>query len=188
MPASPVNAQVQNAQVQSNVQNQQQGQQQVQQQNVQAQQIAAQRQMQQRQAFYNNMYANQMRQAQYQYAQYRQNMNGRVAMPQQVRSPSAQYMASYYNPRQNRQVNQQMNVRQQVQKVQARPEAVQQVDYTSRVYQNAKEIEDGRNIKVKSSLWNRFINSKFVKSIKYAFKLRVVLQLPEGEEATANNK
>ena len=188
MPASPVNAQVQNAQVQSNVQNQQQGQQQVQQQNVQAQQIAAQRQMQQRQAFYNNMYANQMRQAQYQYAQYRQNMNGRVAMPQQVRTPSAQYMASYYNPRQNRQVNQQMNVRQQVQKVQARPEAVQQVDYTSRVYQNAKEIEDGRNIKVKSSLWNRFINSKFVKSIKYAFKLRVVLQLPEGEEATANNK
>ena len=188
MPASPVNAQVQNVQVQSNVQNQQQGQQQVQQQNVQAQQIAAQRQMQQRQAFYNNMYANQMRQAQYQYAQYRQNMNGRVVMPQQVRTPSAQYMASYYNPRQNRQVNQQMNARQQVQKVQARPEAVQQVDYTSRVYQNAKEIEDGRNIKVKSSLWNRFMNSKFVKSIKYAFKLRVVLQLPEGEEATANNK
>jgi len=188
MPTSPVNTQVQNAQVQNNAQNQQQGQQQVQQQNVQAQQIAAQRQMQQRQAFYNNMYANQMRQAQYQYAQYRQNMNGRVAMPQQARTPSAQYMASYYNPRQNRQVNQQMNVRQQVQKVQARPEAVQQVDYTSRVYQNAKEIEDGRNIKVKSSLWNRFMNSKFVKSIKYAFKLRVVLQLPEGEEATANNK
>lgn len=188
IPTSPVNTQVQNAQVQNNAQNQQQGQQQVQQQNVQAQQIAAQRQMQQRQAFYNNMYANQMRQAQYQYAQYRQNMNGRVAMPQQARTPSAQYMASYYNPRQNRQVNQQMNVRQQVQKVQARPEAVQQVDYTSRVYQNAKEIEDGRNIKVKSSLWNRFMNSKFVKSIKYAFKLRVVLQLPEGEEATANNK
>jgi len=188
MPTSPVNTQVQNAQVQNNAQNQQQGQQQVQQQNVQAQQIAAQRQMQQRQAFYNNMYANQMRQAQYQYAQYRQNMNARAAMPQQARTPSAQYMASYYNPRQNRQVNQQMNVRQQVQKVQARPEAVQQVDYTSRVYQNAKEIEDGRNIKVKSSLWNRFMNSKFVKSIKYAFKLRVVLQLPEGEEATANNK
>ena len=187
-PVSPVNTQVQNAQVQNNAQNQQQVQQQVQQQNLQAQQIAAQRQMQQRQAFYNNMYANQMRQAQYQYAQYRQNMNARVAMPQQARTPSAQYMASYYNPRQNRQVNQQMNVRQQVQKVQARPEAVQQVDYTSRVYQNAKEIEDGRNIKVKSSLWNRFMNSKFVKSIKYAFKLRVVLQLPEGEEATANNK
>lgn len=184
MPTSPVNTQVQNAQVQNNAQNQQQAQQQ----NLQAQQIVAQRQMQQRQAFYNNMYANQMRQAQYQYAQYRQNMNARAAMPQQARTPSAQYMASYYNPRQNRQVNQQMNVRQQVQKVQARPEAIQQVDYTSRVYQNAKEIEDGRNIKVKSSLWNRFMNSKFVKSIKYAFKLRVVLQLPEGEEATANNK
>ena len=86
-------------------------------------------------------------------------------------------------------INQKSNERcQQVQKVQARPESVQQVDYTSRVYQNAKEIEEGRNIKVKSSLWNRFLNSKFVKSIKYAFKVRVVLQLPEGEEATAENK
>lgn len=176
----------QNVQAQTDVEKQQVLQQQ--QQQVQAQQLAAQRQMQQRQAFYNNMYANQMRQAQYQYAQSQQYMNGRVVMPQQVRTQSQQYMANYYNPRQNRQVAQQMNVRQQVQKVQARPEAVQQVDYTSRVYQNAREIEDGRNIKVKSSLWNRFMNSKFVKSIKYAFKVRVVLQLPEGEEATANNK
>ena len=182
---SPTNSPVQRTQVQNN-------QQQVEQQRVQAQQIAAQRlmqqrQMQQRQAFYNNMYANQMRQTQYQYAQYRQNVNGRVAMSQPMRNPSAQYMANYYNPRQNRQAMQQDN-RQQVQKVQARPEALQQVDYTSRVYQNAKEIEDGRNIKVKSSLWNKFMNSKFMRSIKYAFKLRVVLQLPEGDEATANNK
>ena len=140
----------------------------------------------QRQAFYNSMYANQMRQVQYQYNQYRQNPNSRVIMPQPIRTPSQAYMANYYNPRQNRQVNQ-LQENKQVQKVQARQETVQQVDYTSRVYQNARDIEQDRNTKVKSSLWNKFLNSKFVKSIKYAFKVRVVLQLPEGEGATANN-
>ena len=131
------------------------------------------------------MYANQMRQAQY---QYRQNSRANVAMPQPMRQSANQYMSNYYNPRQNRQVSTIQDNKQQVQKVQARPESVQQVDYTSRIYQNAKEIEEGRNTKVKSSLWNRFLNSKFVKSIKYAFKVRVVLQLPEGDEATAENK
>ena len=111
-----------------------------------------------------------------------------VAMPQPMRQSANQYMSNYYNPRQNRQVSTIQDNKQQVQKVQARPESVQQVDYTSRIYQNAKEIEEGRNTKVKSSLWNRFLNSKFVKSIKYAFKVRVVLQLPEGDEATAENK
>ena len=33
---------------------------------------------------------------------------------------------------------------------------------------------------VKSSLWNRFKNSKFVRAIKYVMKIRIVLQLPEG--------
>ena len=153
-------------------------------QNQNVQRVAAQQQMQ-RQAFYNNMYANQMRQAQY---QYRQNSRANVAMPQPMRQSANQYMSNYYNPRQNRQVSTIQDNKQQVQKVQARPESVQQVDYTSRIYQNAKEIEEGRNTKVKSSLWNRFLNSKFVKSIKYAFKVRVVLQLPEGDEATAENK
>ena len=150
------------------------------------QQIAMQQQMQ-RQAFYNNMYANQMRQAQYQY-QYRQAPHSNVVMPQTMRQPVNQYMTNYYNPRQTRQINTIQENKQQVQKVQARPESVQQVDYTSRVYQNAKDIEEGRSIKVKSSLWNRFMNSKFVKTIKYAFKVRVVLQLPEGDESTAPNK
>ena len=152
------------------------------------QQIAMQQQMQ-RQAFYNNMYANQMRQAQYQYQyQYRQAPHSNVVMPQTMRQPVNQYMTNYYNPRQTRQINTIQENKQQVQKVQARPESVQQVDYTSRVYQNAKDIEEGRSIKVKSSLWNRFMNSKFVKTIKYAFKVRVVLQLPEGDESTAPNK
>ena len=144
-------------------------------------------QQMQRQAFYNNMYANQMRQAQYQY-QYRQAPHSNVVMPQTMRQPVNQYMTNYYNPRQTRQINTIQENKQQVQKVQARPESVQQVDYTSRVYQNAKDIEEGRSIKVKSSLWNRFMNSKFVKTIKYAFKVRVVLQLPEGDESTAPNK
>ena len=33
---------------------------------------------------------------------------------------------------------------------------------------------------VKSSLWNKFKNSKFVRAIKYVMKIRIVLQLPEG--------
>ena len=33
---------------------------------------------------------------------------------------------------------------------------------------------------VKSSLWNKFKNSKFVRAVKYALKIRVVLQLPEA--------
>ena len=33
---------------------------------------------------------------------------------------------------------------------------------------------------VKSSLWNKFKNSKFVRAIKYIMKIRIVLQLPEG--------
>ena len=188
----PVLQNVVNTPVQQNIQQQTPQQPKMVQQSVQqvtqtqkVQQVAAQQQIQ-RQAFYNNMYANQMRQAQYQYRQ--QNARANVAMPQPMRQSANQYMSNYYNPRQNRQVNTIQDNKQQVQKVQARPESVQQVDYTSRVYQNAKEIEEGRNTKVKSSLWNRFLNSKFVKSIKYAFKVRVVLQLPEGDEATAENK
>ncbi len=43
---------------------------------------------------------------------------------------------------------------------------------------------------VKSSLWNKFKNSKFVRAIKYAFKIKIVLQLPEGlpEGNTTINK
>src|SRR5699024_1615504 len=34
--------------------------------------------------------------------------------------------------------------------------------------------------KVKSSLWNRIKNSKLVRAVKYAFRIKVVLQLPEA--------
>ena len=33
---------------------------------------------------------------------------------------------------------------------------------------------------VKESMWHKFVNSKVVKAIKYAFKIRIRLQLPEG--------
>ena len=33
---------------------------------------------------------------------------------------------------------------------------------------------------VKGSLWNRFLNSKFMRAVKYALKIKVVLQLPQG--------
>jgi len=42
---------------------------------------------------------------------------------------------------------------------------------------------------VRSSLWNKLKNSKFIRAIKYAFKIKVVLQLPEGlPEGNQNNK
>ncbi len=41
---------------------------------------------------------------------------------------------------------------------------------------------------VKSSLWSKFKNSKFVRAIKYVFKIKIVLQLPEGlPEGNINN-
>ena len=41
---------------------------------------------------------------------------------------------------------------------------------------------------VKASLWNRFQNSKLMRAIKYALKIRVVLQLPEGLPSGEENK
>ena len=42
---------------------------------------------------------------------------------------------------------------------------------------------------VKSSLWNRFKNSKFMRAIKYVMKIRITLQLPEGlPEGSQDNK
>ena len=43
--------------------------------------------------------------------------------------------------------------------------------------------------KVKSSLWNKFKNSKFMRAIKYVMKIRITLQLPEGlPEGNQGNK
>lgn len=51
-----------------------------------------------------------------------------------------------------------------------------------RAYQNYYAESRREN---KQSLWQKFVNSKFIQSIKYLFRIKVVLQLPEG---TADNK
>ena len=53
---------------------------------------------------------------------------------------------------------------------------------------NNNYIEPEKTKKVKSSLWNKIKNSKIVRTIKYALKIKVVLQLPEAlPEGNQNN-
>ena len=57
------------------------------------------------------------------------------------------------------------------------------------VLQETVQIQEEKPKKVKSSLWNKIKNSKLVRSIKYALKIKVVLQLPEAlPEPESNNK
>ena len=57
------------------------------------------------------------------------------------------------------------------------------------VLQESVQIQEEKPKKVKSSLWNKIKNSKLVRSIKYALKIKVVLQLPEAlPEPESNNK
>ena len=50
-------------------------------------------------------------------------------------------------------------------------------------------VKEEKPKKVKSSLWNKIKNSKLVRTIKYALKIKVVLQLPEAlPEPESNNK
>ena len=51
------------------------------------------------------------------------------------------------------------------------------------------QIQEEKPKKAKSSLWNKIKNSKLVRTIKYALKIKVVLQLPEAlPEPESNNK
>jgi vacuolar-type H+-ATPase subunit I/STV1 len=53
---------------------------------------------------------------------------------------------------------------------------------------NNNYIEPEKPKKAKSSLWNKIKNSKIVRTIKYALKIKVVLQLPEAlPEGNPNN-
>ena len=57
------------------------------------------------------------------------------------------------------------------------------------VLQESVQIQEEKPKKVKSSLWNKIKNSKLVRTIKYALKIKVVLQLPEAlPEPESNNK
>ncbi len=54
--------------------------------------------------------------------------------------------------------------------------------------QGPAQLQEEKPKKVKSSLWNKIKNSKLVRTIKYALKIKVVLQLPEAlPEANLNN-
>ena len=55
--------------------------------------------------------------------------------------------------------------------------------------QGPAQLQEEKPKKVKSSLWNKIKNSKLVRTIKYALKIKVVLQLPEAlPEPESNNK
>ena len=55
--------------------------------------------------------------------------------------------------------------------------------------QGPVQLQEEKPKKVKSSLWNKIKNSKLVRTIKYALKIKVVLQLPEAlPEPESNNK
>ena len=58
------------------------------------------------------------------------------------------------------------------------------------VLQESVQIQEEKPKKVKSSLWNKIKNSKLVRTIKYALKIKVVLQLPEAlpEPDSSNDK
>lgn len=80
-------------------------------------------------------------------------------------------------------VNNQVQNRQQVQQMQ-QVQPVQQNN--SNAYENY--YYDTRR-EVKESLWTKFTNSKFVRAIKYAMKIRIRLQLPEAlPEPNQNQK
>ena len=71
----------------------------------------------------------------------------------------------------------------QVQNVNAVEPQIQNV-----AQQGPAQLQEEKPKKVKSSLWNKIKNSKLVRTIKYALKIRVVLQLPEAlPEADSNN-
>ena len=111
------------------------------------------------------------------------------AVPQQARVPQQLNVPRYgqvINPQVNRQQvaqMQQQRIQQQrqaqvqqaqrAQQVQRQPVAQQSV-YENHVAETTKEV--------KPSMWQRFKKTKFARAFSYLFKVRVVLQLPEGQE------
>ncbi len=60
----------------------------------------------------------------------------------------------------------------------AKEELVQNVNVAN--VANTANTTEQKPKKAKSSLWNKIKNSKIVRAVKYAFKIKVVLQLPEA--------
>lgn len=109
--------------------------------------------------------------------QRRQQAQQLVRQPvQQARVPQ-QLNVPRYGQVINPQVNRQPVAQMQQQRVQAQPVArpVQQSNvYAEHVAETTKEV--------KPTLWERFKKTKFARAFSYLFKVRVVLQLPEGQE------
>ena len=78
------------------------------------------------------------------------------------------------------------NVMNQKVQIQSKKEVEPQVQ--NMVPDGTVQIQEEKPKKVKSSLWNKIKNSKVVRTIKYALKIKVVLQLPEAlPEPNENN-
>ena len=74
------------------------------------------------------------------------------------------------------------------QKVQIQSKKVVEPQVQNMVPNGTVQIQEEKPKKVKSSLWNKIKNSKVVRTIKYALKIKVVLQLPEAlPEPNENN-
>ena len=75
------------------------------------------------------------------------------------------------------------------QKVQVQNANVVEPQIQNVAQQGPAQLQEEKPKKVKSSLWNKIKNSKLVRTIKYALKIKVVLQLPEAlPEPESNNK
>ena len=112
------------------------------------------------------------------------------AAPQQARVPQQLNVPRYgqvINPQrtierqqvaqmQQQRVQQQRQVQvQQAQQVQRQAVATTTTSvYETRVAETTKEV--------KPSMWQRFKKTKFARAFSYLFRVRVVLQLPEGKE------
>ena len=118
--------------------------------------------------------------------QRRQQVQQPVRQPvQQARVPQQLNVPRYgqvINPQERvqRQPVAQMQPQQRLQAQAARPVQVQQAQpqqssvYAQHVAETTKEV--------KPTLWERFKKTKFARAFSYLFKVRVVLQLPEGQE------
>ena len=114
--------------------------------------------------------------------QRRQQAQQPVRQPvQQARVPQQLNVPRYgqvINPQVNRQPVAQMQQQRQAQV--SRPVQVQQAQpqqsnvYAEHVAETTKEV--------KPTLWQKFKKTKFARAFSYLFKVRVVLQLPEGQE------
>ncbi len=106
-----------------------------------------------------------------------------------VVKPVTQKVAEPVQPIQSNTVISDSVMKQNVQPIQQLNKVVEPQIQTSTIH-NQTQMQEKIPKKAKSSLWNKIKNSKLVRTIKYALKIKVVLQLPDAlpEGNTDNNK